>query len=289
MSLHDDLVNRYIDHPNITVHTKPWTLPIYQDYGCDLPNLNTTDGCPQWRKYIIQGATPNDTKLDFSLEQRLKIPKSRTNIIPGRTIHAYPKPFGNDLITNVPLGKNTDFSFCRIVTPNFPIWLEKIKICLHQHCTFGCVKVNVWLYPPCSDNEDMSCIQDKVTPFNLIGLDYGQGVNSIYNFPVNIIPNNKLISNALNTGDTDRNDIYMEGTDQTTFTRPMYWNENKPSWITINDDDRIIIPPKSIIEYGIQYAESDAYGLKIFLVGWALECDLIETDFKPITSYMPTV
>jgi hypothetical protein len=288
MGFIEDIAGNSPSHPNKTVHVKPWVLPVTEELGCDLPNLYMNDGCLQWRKYLIQAATPNDTKLNFSLKQRYLVPKARFDLIPSQNIPAYPKPNGRNLFTNAYEDRDTDIKFCKTVTPNFPIWVEKVKICLHQHCTFGCIKVNVWVYPTCTGEGELVCKESSSIPVNLVGLDYGQGVASDANFPVTIIPYNKLISNALNTGDTEKNDLYMEGTDQTTFVRPMQWNGAKPSWMDYGDD-RLIIPPKSIIEFGIQYAESDAYGLKVFIVGWALECEDVGAPTSGFDSYTPVV
>jgi hypothetical protein len=288
MGFYEEITSIPPAHPNKTVHVKPWPLPVEEDLGCELPNLYMNDGCLQWRKYLIQAATPNDTKLNFSLLQKYRIPKARFDLVPGRRIPAWPKPNGRNLITSAYEDRGVDIKFCKMVTPNFPIWVEKVKICLHKHCTYGCIKVNVWVYPSCEDDGDLNCPQSNEVPVNLVGLDYGQGVSSNANFPVNITPFNALISNVLNNGDSDRNDLYMKGTDQRTFVKPMMWNGAKPSWMSYGDQ-RCMIPPKSIMEFGIQYAESDGYGLKVFIVGWALECNNVGAPGTGFDSYTPTV
>jgi len=104
-----------------------------------------------WKKFIIQASMPNDTRIEFSTDQKSLIPRSDLDTY---EFTSYPKPntgvFDNDI----------DLAFMRIVSPKFPIWVEKIKVCLHQQTTYGCVKVNVWDFGDSEDN----------IPVNLVGL-----------------------------------------------------------------------------------------------------------------------
>jgi len=184
-----------------------------------------------WRKYILQGATPNDTKLDFTQEQKALIPRADM-----RTYDwvVYPKPNSTNL------DHKSDLCFYQMKSPAYDLWVEKIKICLHQPSTYGCVKVNVWDFGDSLEND----------PTNICNVDTSQP--SSLNCPVTVISGEKLISNALaNT------DLYMVNTGQSCELDPFDYT----------------IQANSIIRMGIQYAEGNAYGLKVFVVGWALECD----------------
>jgi hypothetical protein len=83
---------------------------------------------------------------------------------------AYPKPnTGN-------LDENVDLAFMRIMSPSFPIWVEKVKVCLHQHMTYGCVKINVW---------DFGSDEGNI-PVNIVGLGtskFNAAVQSNINLP----------------------------------------------------------------------------------------------------------
>jgi len=199
-----------------------------------LPRPYPTALTPEWKKYIIQASTPNDTRLDFSMDQKSLIP--RTNLT-SYAFPSYPRPnTGN-------FDKDIDLEFMRIESPAFPIWVEKVKVCLHQETTYGCVKLNVWDF---ADDEDD-------IPTNLVGVDGGEP--STVNIPLTIFPDHKLISNALATPD-----LYMVETNQTTYIDPFDYT----------------IQPNSILRFAIQYAEGNAYGLKVFIIGWMLECDKAE-------------
>ena len=112
-------------NPNTSVHYLPDPLPA---------NLTK-----QWKKYIIQAATPNDTKLSFSLEQKNLIPKVDMT---SYDFPSYPKP--NTTKDSITYSSSTDICFYKTMSPEFNLWVEKVKICLHQPATYGCIKVNVW-------------------------------------------------------------------------------------------------------------------------------------------------
>lgn len=181
----------------------------------------------------MQGSTPNDTRLDFDMNQKSRIPRANTT---SYDFTSYPKPNSGDL------DEQTDLAFMRLVSPNFPIWLEKIKICLHQQTTYGCVKVNVWDF-----GTDESNIPTNLTGLNIV-------TPATQHIPVTIFNNQKLISNALATPD-----LYMVETNQECTYDPFEYT----------------IVANSILRFGIQYAEGNAYGLKVFLIGWMLECDTV--------------
>jgi len=209
-----------------------------------LPRPYPTALTPDWRKYIIHGATPNDTRLDFSMDQKSLIPRTDLTTY---DLPSYPKP------NTGTLDENADLAFMQLITPKFPIWVEKIKICLHQETTYGCVKVNVWDFGDEKTN----------IPVNLVGVTDPSGVAADDNIPLTIFPENKLVSNAL--ADPD---LYMVETGQTCFYDPFGYT----------------IQPSSVLRFGVQYAEGNAYGLKIFLIGWMLECDVIEEEEEDIES-----
>ena len=211
-------------NPNSTVQYLPQPFPS---------GLNSN-----WRKYIIQAATPNDTRLVFGPDEMARIPRV--------DIKTYPMP-AYTMPHNSGWGYETDISFHTTISPPFPLWVEKVKVCLHQQTTYGCVKINLFNYGSSLEN----------TPVNLTGLNYGQPAN--INIPVTIFPFNKLISNVLSN-----TDLYMAETSQISTYDP---------FVTASVDN--IIQPESILRFGIQYAEGNAYGLKVFLVCWALECDKV--------------
>lgn len=199
---------------------------------------------PDWRKYIIQAATPNDTRLDFSPKQKALLSRLDSN---SYDFPSYDKP-------NVgSLDENVDIAFMQCVTPNFPIWVEKIKVCLHQPSTYGCLKLNVWDF-----GDDESNV-----PTNLVGLNEGQ--LSTENIPLTVNPQTSLISNVLSDPD-----LYMVSSGQ----------------ISTYDAFDYTIAANSILRFGMQYAEGDAYGLKVFLIGWVMECDGTEDwDNYLLTEY----
>ncbi len=184
-----------------------------------------------WRKYILQGQTPNDTKLDFTQEQKAKIPRTDISTYDWPV---YPNPHTDGL------GYETDLVFYQIQSPNFDLWVEKVKICLHQPSTYGCVKINVWDYGTSLEN----------TPINIINVSAGQP--NTKNCPVTVVAEEKLVSNALSA-----TDLYMVNSGQQCVHEPFDHT----------------IQANSIIRMGIQYAEGNAYGLKVFVIGWSLECD----------------
>jgi hypothetical protein len=190
---------------------------------------------PEWKKFIIQAATPNDTRLDFSQKQKALIPRIYSNVY---GVPSYPKP--NTTTSTGTLDENTDIAFMQCVTPNFPIWVEKIKVCLHQPATYGCVKLNVWDFGDSEEN----------VPVNLVGINEGQSSNE--NIPLTLNPSTELVSNVL--ADPD---LYMVESEQ----------------LSIYDPFGYTIDENSILRFGIQYAEGDAYGLKVFLIGWVMECE----------------
>ena len=198
-----------------------------------LPSPYPTALTPEWKKYIIQGATPNDTRLDFSLDQKSLIPRAD---ITSYNFTAYPMPNSGAYDHDI------DLEFMTIVSPKFPIWVEKIKVCLHQATTYGCIKINVWDFGSALTN----------TPTNLVGIDESEDADE--NIPLTIFEDDKLVSNVL--ADPD---LYMVDTLQTSHIDPFEYT----------------IAANSILRFGIQYAEGNAYGLKIFIVGWMLECDTV--------------
>ena len=205
------------NHPNTTVHTLPKPLP--------------DELTSEWRKVIFQAATPNDTRLNFSMEQKTRIPRIDLDTY---TFPVFPKPNTNSM------DHQADIVFGQWTTPSYDIWLEKIKICLHQETTYGCIKINTWDFGSSLEN----------VPTNLIGIEAGEPSNQ--NSPLTIENNYKLISNAL-----DSTDDYMVATVQTPKLSPFSYT----------------IAGNSILRFGLQYAEGNAYGLKVFLIGWTLECD----------------
>lgn len=206
-------------NPNSTVH-----------YPTPPPSLNEN-----WRKYIIQAATANDIKLNFSLQQKAILPRGD---LKSYTYPAYPKPYAT--INTKTYTEDIDFCFGRFLSPGFPLWVEKIKVCLHQAATYGCIKINVWDFGPATQ-----------TPINLVGLT---GDDVSYNIPLTVSAENKLISNAL-----DNTDLYMVESEQVTNLSPFSYT----------------IAANSLLRFGVQYAESNCFGLKVFLVCWALECDMV--------------
>jgi len=185
-----------------------------------------------WRKHILQGATPNDTKLDFTQTQR--------GLVPRGDLKTYDWPVFPRPNTGT-LDHETDLVFFQMTSPAVPLWVEKIKICLHQASTYGCIKVNVWDFGNSLSN----------SPTNICDIDVSQP--SDQNCPVTLVAEEKLISNVLSN-----TDLYMVNSGQQSVLEPFDYT----------------IAASSIIRMGIQYAESNAYGLKVFLVGWSLECDV---------------
>jgi len=187
-----------------------------------------------WRKYILQGAVPNEVKLDLNLDQKSLIPRADFNTYDW-PVYANPNTEGLD--------HTSDIVFYQLKSPSFDLWVEKIKICLHQPSTYGCIKVNVWDFGDSLTN----------TPTNICEVNVNQpsGVNC----PVTLVANEKLISNTLSS-----TDIYMVNSGQQSVLNPFDYT----------------ISANSIIRMGIQYAEGNAYGLKVFVVGWSLECDTTE-------------
>jgi len=190
---------------------------------------NVTDN---FRKYIIHGSTPNDTKLDFTQEQRALIPRVDMSTYDWPV---YPAPNCENTTYE------TDLVFFQIRSPAFDLKVEKIKICLHQPSTYGCIKVNVWDFQDGCDTK----------PINICNVNVGQ--DDTLNCPVTLIAEEKLISNAL-----DNTDIYMINSNQECTFQPFDYT----------------IAANSLLRMGIQYAEGNAYGLKVFIVGWALECNV---------------
>lgn len=189
-----------------------------------------------WRKYILQGATPNDTKLDFTQDQKAKIPRGDLKTYDW-TVYPNPQTEGLD--------HETDLVFYQMKTPAFDLWVEKVKICLHQPTTYGCIKVNVWDFGDSLTND----------PVNIINVDVEQPAT--LNCPVTVVENEKLVSNCLSA-----TDLYMVNSGQQCERQPFDYT----------------IAANSIIRMGIQYAESNAYGLKVFVIGWALECDVTDSS-----------
>ena len=188
------------------------------------------------KKVILQASTPNDIKLDFDVIQKKIVSKAR---LTPSGFDVYPKP--NTTIDGEVFGKDTDIAFSIIRSPNFSIIVEKIKVCLHQPSTFGCFRINVWDFKKNEEN----------IPENLVGVDAGE--EEKYTSSLIINENTKLISNAL-----EAQDSYMSSTNQTPKVKSLSYT----------------IEPDSIIKFGIQFAQSNAYGLTVFIVGWALECDV---------------
>ena len=191
------------------------------------------DLTPEWKKYILQGATPNETKLDFTQDQRALIPRADFQTYDWAV---YPNPHTSGL------GYESDLVFYQMKTPSFPIRVEKVKLCLHQPSTYGCIKVNVWDF---GDNVSNS-------PTNIINVNTNQPAT--LNCPLTITAENALVSNALSP-----TDIYMVNSGQECVLAPFDYT----------------IEANSIIRMGIQYAEGNCYGLKVFVIGWVLECDVL--------------
>lgn len=212
-----------MSNPNITVHYLPDPFPV---------TLDAT-----WRKYIIQANTANDIRLNFSPAQKLLIPKVNLD---DYDFPAYPKPYAT--VDGYTYGEDVDLCFGRFTSPNFTLWLEKIKVCVHAKATYGCVKINVWDFGT----------NFTSTPRNLAGVSCGEPSN--LNIPLTVFYDNDLVSNVI-----DDTDLYMVKTNQVPILRPL----GTENYITAN----------SLLRFGIQYAEGDAYGVKVFLVCWALECD----------------
>jgi hypothetical protein len=213
-------------NPNSTVHYLPKPFPT------DLTN--------NWRKYIIQASTPNDTRLDFNQEQKTFIPKADPFTY---EFSSFPKPYST--VNGITYNENIDICFSRFKSPNFSLWLEKVKVCVHQAATYGCLKLNMWDFGPNS----------VPTPRNLIEIERSQP-NEL-NIPVTISSNTSLISNVI-----DHTDLYMVKTNQNPKLRPF-----------VTNGQNNIILPNSLLRFGLQHASSNAYGLKVFLICWALECD----------------
>jgi len=203
------------------------------DTAMYLPRPYPTALTAEWKKYIIQGSTPNDTRLDFDMNQKSRIPRANMT---SYAFASYPKPNTGSL------DENTDLAFMRITSPKFPMWIEKIKICLHQETTYGCIKVNLWDF-----GDDESNV-----PVNLLGLNISTPTTQ--HIPLTIFSDEKLVSNALATPD-----LYMVDTVQECTYDPFEYT----------------IAADSILRFGVQYAEGNGYGLKVFLIGWMLECDTV--------------
>jgi hypothetical protein len=73
--------------------------------------------------------------------------------------------------------------------------------------------------------------------------------NPNHNIPLTINHTTDLVSNALYSGDT-----YLTSTSQVPTISPFTYT----------------ISANSLLSFGIPYAESDAYGLKVYIVGWAI-------------------
>lgn len=217
-----------MSNPNPTVHYLPQPFPY---------NLNEN-----WRKYIIQANTANDIRLNFTAKQKLLIPRVDMD---SYDFPSYPKPYTTYDAVTYP--EAVDLCFARFRSPDFDLWLEKIKVCVHSKATYGCIKVNVWDFG----------INELSVPRNLAGIDGGEPVN--INIPLTIFFDTNLISNSI-----DDTDLYMVASGQNPHLRPL---------VTASVDN--IIAANSLLRFGIQYAEGDAYGLKVYLVCWVLECDKV--------------
>jgi len=203
------------------------------------PNI-TTD----FRKVVIESSTPNDTRINFDLNQKSLVSK----IVPMRyNDPSYPYNFPAYNKPNTDTYPN-DIIFSKMITPDFDIVVEKIKVCIHSPTTYGCVKLNVWDFGDSLEN----------VPVNLIGMEEGEG--SEENVPLTIFPDVSLISNALDPLDDYFN---MESNDSVEIIN------QTPKLSPFN----YIINAKSILSLGVQYAEGNAYGIKVYIVGWALQSD----------------
>jgi len=209
-------------HPNSTVITPTGFL----DAGI------TTET----KKFIIQSATSNDIKLSLSVLQKRLLSRINRD---DYSVPVFPKP--NSIVGLTTYGANTDIAFQRIVSPNFPLIIEKIKICIHKATTFGCIKLNLWDYG----------LDESVIPTNLLEIESDLDDGN-YSTPLTISPGYNLVSNVLESEDT-----YMQATSQVAKEVSLGYT----------------IQPNSILRFGIQYAEGNAYGLKIFIIGWTLQCD----------------
>ena len=215
-------------NPNTTVHYLPDPLPT---------NLNEN-----WRKYIIQASTANDIRLNFSDAQKLLIPQVDMDTY---NYPSYAKPYTS--YTGGTYPEETDLCFGRFRSPDFDLWLEKVKICVHSPATYGCIKLNVWNF-----GTDETSI-----PTNLIGIEDGEDSN--INIPFTLYHDYSLVSNIL-----DDTDDYMVATNQEAKLKP---------FTTTSVDNTI--EANSLLRFGVQYAEGDAYGVKVFLICWVLECDKV--------------
>lgn len=202
------------------------------------PTVTPSTISKTWRKFIIQASTPNDMILNLTAEQRNKIARIYQNTY---DFPSFDKPNTNGY-TN-----NTDLTFSSVISPQFDVYVEKVKVCLHKEATYGCVKLNVWNYGNVGTSEG-------VVPTNLVGIEGSEPSN--INVPLSIYAGNKLISNALNDDDE-----YMKLIEENTKLNPLELGT--------------YVAPVSLLRFGIQYADSNAYGLKVFLVCWANVCDFL--------------
>lgn len=189
----------------------------------------------QTKKFILHAATPNNIPISFSVKQKRLISRVDLN---SYVNPVYPKP--NTVVNSVAYGENTDIAFYKMVSPNFPIIVEKIKICLHQPTNYGCIKINVWDFKDSLIN----------IPTNLIDINSGQTED--YTSPLTIPENYDLVSNVL-----EQEDFFMKQTLQIATIKTFGYT----------------IAPNSILRFGIQYAEGNGFGLKIFIIGWVIQCD----------------
>jgi len=192
-----------------------------------------------WRKFIIQASIANDVILNLTSAQRNKTARVYQSTY---EFPSFDKPNTNGYTTN------TDLDFSSVISPQFELFVEKVKVCLHKEATYGCVKINVWNYGNIGSIEG-------VVPTNIVGVEGGEPSN--INVPLSIYAGNKLISNAL-----DNTDDYMSLVGEETKINPY-------------DISGAYIAPTSLLKFGIQYADSNAYGLKVFLVCWANVCDFV--------------
>ena len=210
-----------MSNPNIT--------PKYPTEKPDIVNGS-------FRKVVIEASTPNDTRLNFTSEQKSAVSK----IVPlNFNDPNYPYNFP---VYNIPNAtENTypnDIVFSKLISPNFHIIVEKIKICLHSPSTYGCIKLNLWNFGDSIEN----------IPVNLLGTDVDE--TPYENAPVTILDNVDLISNAIDSNDNYFNNVSIQVPKLSPFEHS--------------------INPNSILSFGIQHAEGNAYGLKVYLVGWAV-------------------
>ena len=208
-----------MSNPNITAHYLPRPYPVSLTTGM--------------RKYIIQGATPNDTRLDFNNDQR--------NLLAKGDLTTYSKvayPFPNSIVGS----PDVDIQFFDTISPNFDIWVEKVKVCIHAPTTYGCIKLNVWDFGTSPTN----------TPTNIVGINSDAPAN--LNVPLTIKSNVSLISNAL-----DDTDLEMVASSQESII-PYFGHT---------------ISAGSYLRFGLQWAEGNAYGIKVFIIGWVVECDTV--------------